>query len=648
MPQNTVNLAEKLDLDTAQQIGRELVHDYESDREGRQPWAEKRDRWYKLWAGERDAKTSPWVGCSNVSVPLVLTACNQFHGRAYSAIFAAPGMVRALPVEPNDVARAKNVEAYMNWQTLYEMEEYEDEFDKMLIDLPINGTTFKKTYYDAIKKRNVSEYVSAVDVVLPYRTKSLDEARRISHVIWLHYDQLQQRDRNGLYAHFDAVRPESATKDEQPIRHTADAITGEADHRQDDSPKCLIEVHRDLQLDWDDAPQPYVLTVDVDTATVLRITERTVKLGGKRSVLNYFTDYHFFPNPQGFYSFGFGHFLENLNEMANTTFNQIFDAGRLTNTPFGFYGRRAGFKKRQISLSPGMMNEVDDVSQVHFPSMQRLDQVLFMVLGQIQTYSEQISSNSDYLMGREAKGTKTPTATGTTAIIEQGLVTFGTLTKRIFRSLRKELRLLFALNSLFLPDEKQYRILGDTKSLPFAKIGRNEFDGRYDIIPIGDPSFASKTTRRQEAMERYQILMTNPLIGPNPATGEIAHPQGVLQALSDVLDAYDTKNKSALMPELPEPMKGPEQENAMFMQGDTRDPQLGEDHAAHLQTHITFIDTEFFATMRDDYKTLLVDHIQKTRAMQYEEAAARQQLGQQQPMMAEAQNPMGMGMNNGG
>jgi hypothetical protein len=186
------------------------------------------------------------------------------------------------------------------------------------------------------------------------------------------------------------------------------------------------------------------------------MTSRVVKVAGKEAVFNPTSTTTSFPNIEGFYSFGFGHFLEQLNEMGNTAFNQIFDAGRLSNQPFGFYGRRAGIKRAKLKLWPGRMEEVEDASQVYFPQIQRVDQVLFQVLGLIEQYTQQFTSTGDYLLGRESRGTKTPTASGTLAIIEQGLVLYNTMIKRLYRSLKKEFGTLAFLNQINLPEEKQF------------------------------------------------------------------------------------------------------------------------------------------------------------------------------------------------
>ena len=376
--------------------------------------------------------------------------------------------------------------------------------------------------------------------------------------------------------------------------------------------------------------KPYIFTVDEDTETLLRVAE------GNRNgkPVCKFIDYHFIPNPEGFYSLGFGHFIENLNEMSNTAFNLVFDSGRLTNTPFGFYERRAGIKNRKLTLKPGLMQEVGDTSKILFPSMQRVDQVMFQVLGVIQQYTEMFTSTSEYLTGRESKGTKTPTAHGTLAIIEQGLVTFAVITKRIFRSLRKELRVISDLNTAYLPDSKEFAVMENEDHIAFPDIKKKDFKGHYHYVPIGDPSFASMQQKRQENIELYSLLKENPLIWGTPGdpkTGQGGTPpniEAIYELTSDLIDGYSKKNKEKILPPLPPRPKLPEEENAMFMQGDYIAPTQEENIEDHMAVHQAFLFSDYYKDM--EYKELLDRHIIETKTMAYQVSVQQARMGRTQ------------------
>jgi hypothetical protein len=278
------------------------------------------------------------------------------------------------------------------------------------------------------------------------------------------------------------------------------------------------------------------------------------------------------------------------------------------------------------------MTEVEDAKQIFFPNMQRVDAVLFQILSLIQQYTEQFTSTSEYLTGRESKGTKTPTASGTLAIIEQGLVTFAVMTKRIFRSLKGELRSLMILNQIYTLDSKEYRVLGGKNRVAFADIKVEDFAGVNDIIPTGDPSYASRSSRRSEAMELFQIGMSSPLIAGTPpdSEGNTAMEPNIaaMHALfSEVLDTYDSKNKDQILPDLPEQPMTPERENSMFMQGDYKSPVSGEDHDAHAKAHLLFAQGPYFKDMPNEYKALVDQHLQETNQVAYSDSQQQAALG---------------------
>src|SRR3990167_844734 len=203
----TENLAASMREDERKALGQWVVESYRTDKRARRPWEEKRNRWYKLWLMQRKPKNSPWPDPSNGCLPLLAIASNHFHARSYQAMTAAPDTVHTFPTEPNDFGRAKRIRGFMNWQIQHEMEEWEEEHDKLCLGVPLNGVALKKYQYDSELERPVSEYVSAMNVILPYRTKNLKIARRIVHEIREHYDILKMKSQKskGYYVDFNKV-----------------------------------------------------------------------------------------------------------------------------------------------------------------------------------------------------------------------------------------------------------------------------------------------------------------------------------------------------------------------------------------------------------------------------------------------------------
>ena len=632
MPKKVTNLVLKLDEDEQKAIVNEVIENYGVDVSAREEWVEKRNRWFELWACKPDpGRKLPWRGAANVSLPLTASAIQQFASRAYMSIFGADDVLKILPTEPNDTNRARRVERFMNWQLVVDMEEYEENWDRMLHELPIVGTCFKKNYWDFDKERPVSRFVSSLDVVVPYDTQELVQARRITQKLFQHVDEIHRLGRKGFYANYEDVRAEgTADEEDSEVHETFDDIQGTHSPKASEEPNLVLECHTYRELPGDSEPQPYIFWVDVTSGSLMRAVSR--KIGGQE--VHYFVDYHFIPNPQGFYSFGFGHFLENLNKVANTIFNQIIDSGRLVNQPFGFYGRRAGFKNAKIALEPGAMYEVTDASQIVFPNMQRLDQSLPQLLQMIDRYIELFTSNTEPVSGRTQKGVREPTARGTMALIEQGLVQFGVVSKRIFRAQRKELRQLFLLNSFFLPTEKQFRVLGETDGDMFGTVKRLDFDGKYDLFPTADPVFASKGQRRSEAMEVMQVALEHPLIGaPDPQTGKPMNAKALLAFTQDWLRTYEKGRLIRELPEAEEASINQHAENAAFMQGDYIEPKQGEDHETHAQAHVNFLEGPIGGDLPNEFKALIIRHIQETQELFATETQQMEAMQQQQAEM---------------
>ena len=149
------NLAASYTAEERKKIAQKVCEWWRTDKDGRRDWETRRDEWYKLWLMHREPKTEPWPNASNVCLPLIAIACNQFHARSYSAMFSAPGVAKCMPVAQNDIARSKKCETYMDWQIMNDIPDYEDEKDKLLLNVPINGTALSKGRWDEKNNRPI-------------------------------------------------------------------------------------------------------------------------------------------------------------------------------------------------------------------------------------------------------------------------------------------------------------------------------------------------------------------------------------------------------------------------------------------------------------------------------------------------------------
>jgi chaperonin GroES len=520
------NLAEHLSSNDLTTLGHDVVKSFEDDKTSRQDWEKRTEESMKLALQVMEEKSFPWPNASNVKFPLITIAALQYHARAYPALISGTQIVksRVLGEDKDGTARsrASRIERHMSYQVLEEDENWEDQMDKVLITQPIVGCAFKKTYYDPIKKHNVSENVLAKDLVVTYYTKSLETAPRISHVLYLSKNDIYTRVVNGSYCDVDLLNPTQVSTDSlQLAQDKAQGVSPLA--RDDDQPYEIIEQHRSIDLDGDGYAEPYVVTVDRQSKQVLRLVARFFSSGVQfkgNTILsiqgeNYFTKFPMIPSPDGgFYDLGFGSLLGPLNESINTLINQLIDSGTMSNTGGGFLARGIKVRGGTMGFTPGEWKPLDttgdDLRKGIMPlPVREPSQVLFTLLSLLINYGERIGGAVDILVGQNP-GQNTPAETSRT-MAEQGMKIFSGIFKRTYRSLKDEFRKQYRLNQLYMVDKVD---LGDLEISPDDYNGSSK-----DIRPAADPNMISDSQRMVQAQMLQQ--RANPMLGYNMRETEL-------------------------------------------------------------------------------------------------------------------------------
>lgn len=617
MPTETVNLIiyleEKYGVEETKrildEIGNICVEDYDFDVASRSEWERIATDALKMFLSYRDVKTFPWKNCSNINLPIITIAALQFQARAYDALINPKGTVGIVATGDEDRPKANRVQKYMNYQVLYQMEEFEEGMDKTLMQLPIVGCVFRKTFYDEVKQRISSTFISSADFVVHYNTKvNVEEAERKTHVLYLTDNDCKVRAATGIF-HISAASLGYGTQvSMSEIKTETDRVLGiERPTNYRDIPRMILEQHRLWDLNGDGISEPYVITVDYVTRKVLRITSRTyLESDGKISTIEYFTKYGFIPNPEGFYDLGLGILLSGLNESANTIVNEIIDAGSLANLQGGFISKRSGLKKGNLTFQMGEYKEVDIYTEDISKAIMHLDfkgpnQTLYAVLGLLYEYSKLVSSVSETMTG-QLPASDTPYSS-VVAILEEGRKVFSTIHKRIHRSFKKELKKIFRLNSIYLDEIEYFNVLG-SDGMPTSQhdfVNKKDFVSSFDIMPVSDPMIISRAEKIMKAQQTYQIALSNPLIANNP------------EAFSEVtrryLDALDEPNINMILkPPPPPPDLKPEEENANFINEIPTQALSHQDHFHHLKVHDDLLNGVFSVELTAAAKSLLEQH----------------------------------------
>ena len=250
------NIAESLCEEDRQAIASAVYSAWELDESSRLPWEERMANALKLATQVAETKTFPWPNCSNVKFPLITIAALQFHARAYQALLPGPDVVKCkvYGADPDGVeaSRAARVSDHMSYQVLEEDEAWEEVHDRVLITVPIVGCAFKKIYFNSELGRNVSSFVPAKNLYIPYFAASLETASRLTELVELHPNTVVQCVRSGLFLEgVEETSPQVGTNHSE-LKRVKDQIQGQEEPAQDyDRPYEFLEQHGWLDLDGD-------------------------------------------------------------------------------------------------------------------------------------------------------------------------------------------------------------------------------------------------------------------------------------------------------------------------------------------------------------------------------------------------------------
>lgn len=529
MPNIAAHLVDMDDLPQEMTLGyisEFAIREYKLDKESCEDWRERMTEALELAMLVADQKDYPFENASNVKYPMIATAALQFNARAYAAIIQGNRIVKC-PIwgadpDGSKAKRADRVSEYMSYQ-LFEAPEWEEDTDRMLLQLPILGAMFRKCWYDPSLGRNVTRLLTPDRLVVNYKARSLEDAPRVTEKLYLYPYEINERIRDGRFIDFDYETFASQDGDE-------DDDDDKADPADKDAPQLFLEQHRLLDLDGDGYDEPYIVTIHYGSEKVCRIvanfTPDTIKVDAQQRVTairkqNYFAKYLFLPSPDGgFYGWGFGWLLKDITEAINTTFNELLDAGHMNNLQGGFFSSALGIREKSMRLERGEFRVVNTgglpinqaVMQMQYAAP---SEALFKLLGLLIESGKELGSVKDVLTG----DTQATAPVGTTlALIEQGLQVFTSIFKRVYRSVKSELEIHARLNKENLTAEAYNDLVGGMSSQQQGPDGQpappQMFDPKADfdmsgkgigIVPVADPGTA---TRMQKLAKAQAIVST--------------------------------------------------------------------------------------------------------------------------------------------
>ena len=583
------NLAEEMEEDELTELCGDLLGEFEEDLSSRKDWMQTYVDGLELLGLKIEDRTEPWPGACGVYHPLLSEALVKFQAETIMETFPSSGPVKTQIIgkeTPEKKEAAIRVKDDMNYQLTEVMVEYRPEHERMLWGLGLAGNAFKKVYYDPSLERQVSLFVPAEDVVVPYGASNIQTSQRVTHVMRKTENELRRLQVAGFYRDIDLGDPvDSFDEVEKKIAEKM-GFRASSDDRYK-----ILEMHVDIDLpgyedkDEDGEPTgialPYVVTIEKGTQNVLAIRRNWNPDDDLKQKRNHFVHYSYIPG-FGFYAFGLIHLIGAFAKSGTSIIRQLVDAGTLSNLPGGFKTKGLRVKGDDTPIAPAEFRDVDVASGTIKDNIMTLpykepSQVLYSLLGTIVEEGRRFASAADLKVSDMSA--QSPVGT-TLAILERTLKVMSAVQARIHYSMKQEFKLLKIIIRDYTPEDYSYE---PVEGQPRAK--QSDYDD-VDVIPVSDPNAATMSQK----VVQYQAVMQLAQGAPQLYDLPYLHRQ--------MLEVLGIRNAAKLVPmQDDQKPRDPVSENMDVIKNKPLKAFAYQDHEAHITTHQTFMQDPMTAQM---------------------------------------------------
>ena len=582
MPEDefSANLAEELPEQYLAELSSNLLSDFSNDINSRKDWLETYVDGLELLGLKIEQRSEPWEGACAVYHPLLSEALVKFQAETMMETFPAAGPVKTSIIgkeTPECLEAAARVQENMNYQLMDKMPEYRPEHERMLWGLGLAGNAFKKVYYDPALQRQVSVFVTAEDMVVPYGASNLETAERVTHVMRKTKQELHNLQQMGFYRDIELGDPGYDLDEVE--KKIAEQMGFDATN--DDRYK-ILEMNVDLDLegyeDEDDGEKtgialPYVVTIDKGTTEILAVRRNWKQEDKQKARRQHFVHYGYIPG-FGFYCFGLIHLVGGFAKSGTMLLRQLVDAGTLSNLPGGFKARGLRIKGDDTPIGPAEWRDVDVPSGSIRDNLMPLpykepSQVLSVLMDKIVSEGRRFASASD--MKVSDMSANSPVGS-TLAILERTLKVMSAVNARIYYSMKKEFSLLKDIIRDYTDPDYQY---DPSTGTPGAK---QEDYNKVNLIPVADPNAATMAQKVVQYQAVMQLAQSNPDIYDLPVLNR------------QMLEVLGVKNIDKLIPDKEDVKEAnPVTENMNLINGKPVKAFIYQDQEAHITTHMAFI-----------------------------------------------------------
>lgn len=594
-PDFTVNLAEVWDEHYLQTLGSEIDEAVKSDKRVR----EERDKQYaegirRTGLGADAPGGASFDGASRAVSPMLSKGCVDFASRAIKELFPATGPCKTQIIgEANDskVDRAERKRQYMNWQLTTQVQENRAEFERLLSQLPLGGSQYKRWWWDDALQRPRTQTVYVDDVFLPYGQADFYSSPRVTHRQYVSREMYEERIASGLYRDLSIAPPPAGIDDKSRSQQASNKVEGSQEDTaayNGDGLREIYQVECSLECPDDSYTEgkvaPYIMHLDAWSGRVLGLYRNWKEDDELRQKKNWMVEYNFIPW-RGAYGIGLAHLIGSLSASATGAVRAILDSAHIQNFPGGLKlkgGRNSGqsvtvnaTELAEIEAPPG----ADDIRKIVMPfPFNGPSSVLFSLLEWLTQQAESVvATASEHIADG---GANMPVGTAL-ALIEHDSTNFSSIHARLHHSLKQELSILHRLNAENLSDEEVVEDLGE------LIVSVSDFRGPVDIIPVSDPNIFSEAQR----FAQMQAVMQ---ISENPNYQRFFKPERLVARLLKLLqfpapeDVANLPKDPQRLPALEENYKAASDQQIELKAYEEQDDLL------HLQAHIQFMTSPIF------------------------------------------------------
>ena len=612
------NLAEDMDEGELQSLAQKLMEEVDADVHSRKDWAETYVKGLEVLGMKYEERTEPWNGACGVFSTVLTEAGIRFQAETITETFPAAGPVKTEIMGAIDrlkMEASQRVQNHMNYYLVEKMPEYRPEHERLLLNLGLIGSAFKKLYPDQNLGRPVAMYVGAEDLIMPYGSSGVMHCERVTHMMRKTKNEIKKLQVSGFYREVELGEPMHIPTDieKKKADEAGYSIT-------DDDRYHLAEIHVDYVVpgdeDEDEIAKPYVITIERGSNKVLSIRRNWEEGDKKHLKRQHFVQYTYIP---GFGAYGFGliHLIGGYARAGTMIIRQLVDAGSLANLPGGLKARGLRVKGDDTPIAPGEFRDVDVPGGSIKDNIMTLpykepSSVLSGLHATITDEARKLGAISD--MNISDMSANAPVGT-TLALLERQLKTMSAVQARVHYSMKQEFKLLKPMIRDFAPRDYEYDPEKADKS---AK--QSDYD-MVEVIPVSDPNSSTMAQRLMQYQAAMQMAQQAPQIYNLPKL----HRQ--------MLDVIGIPNAEDIVPtEDDQKPRDPISENMAFLKGKPTKAFMYQDHDAHIAVHQAMMQDPLLqaqigqSPMGQQMGAAIMAHISEHLAFQYRNKI-QQQLG---------------------